>query len=639
MNQILRKTHVKENIDLLKARDVYFDIARKRNKLYEISIIIPPVVAGLTYVPFLVNLFPVIDSLRDYIIGITTILFVFINKYLEKKNEETLEVSNALREEYDLKVFDIQRNHFLFDQNLIKNEDGTWKKEIVDAWQSRPDSDKYEVWYTEFAGIHHRKNVLCNQMDNIIYTFHAYKEYKNKLKINVVAGILGIAGLLLASIFIWHHISVFILMMFSLFEAFDNQISQYKTIQELISINDYIYKKIKNDNEEIKKILDDDVKGDAFLRSLQDVIVNNRDKSLFIPKSIRNKFLKNGNSFYKQLDGIKQLYMEQPFIPQQAQDIDILSTKGETVTATIKEVHDHLRVMLKNVHEVLDKAGIRYVLDGGTLIGACRDKGFVFWDDDIDLAILNDDVQKAKAVLKEQLGELYDIQDYENEKFYSPRLSNFRIREKTTSSILVEKDSEMNEAYNYRGLFIDVYAYTPIVCNKTIDRFLRKLWFQGFRFKIFGKTYSKGLYDKIRKQEALWKYDIAGRLKHEKKFLMLKEKYLRRVNKYLRLAKNNKYMVYVPDYIDNLKKPGPYINAASLFAVDSAQNTINFEGIQAPVPQNYDEVLTAYYNNWRASPFTSLQKLTDENGKIEFSKKIFEVSILKHFKYIERFEN
>ena len=197
MNQILRKTHVKEYIDLLKARDVYFDIARKRNKLYELSIIIPPVVAGLTYMPFLVNHFPLIDALRDYIIGITTILFVFITEYLEKKNEETLKISNALREEYDLYVFDLPRNHFVYDMSLLKEQDGSWKKEIVDAWKSRPDSSKYEVWYTEFAGENHRSNVLCNLMDNIIYTYHAYKDYKNRLKINMVGGILGIVILFL----------------------------------------------------------------------------------------------------------------------------------------------------------------------------------------------------------------------------------------------------------------------------------------------------------------------------------------------------------------------------------------------------------------------------------------------------------
>ena len=31
MNKILKRTHIKENIDLLKERDYYFDIAKKLN--------------------------------------------------------------------------------------------------------------------------------------------------------------------------------------------------------------------------------------------------------------------------------------------------------------------------------------------------------------------------------------------------------------------------------------------------------------------------------------------------------------------------------------------------------------------------------------------------------------------------------
>lgn len=638
MNETIIKTHVKENIDLLKARDVYFDQARKRNKWYDLSIVIPPLVAGLTYLPFLVKVFPVIDSLRDYIIGITTILFVFISEGLARKNEKTLELSNALREEYDIYVFGLERNHFLFDQSLLKTSDGQWKEEIRRAWESRPDASKYELWYTEFAGTSKNANILCNQMDNIIYTYHVYNAYRKKLRLNVIGGITGILVLFLFSVFVWKHLSVFILMMFSLFEAFETQIDQYKTIKELISVNDYIYKKIRDDSEEIKAILADDIKGKAFLRSLQDVIVNNRNKSLFIPRSIRLKYLKNGNPFYKQLDGIKQIYMENPYIPDKAQDIDVLASSGEKVTATIKDVHDHLRIMLKDVNEVLKAEGIPFLLDGGSLIGACRDKGFVFWDDDIDLAIMYSDLEKAKGLLKEKLGNKYDIQDYDNDEFYSPRLSNFRIREKNSESILVEKDSELNEKYNFRGLFIDVYAYTPIVINRRIDSLVRKFMIQGLRIKLGGKVFFKGLYDKIRKEEAAWKYDLPAREKHEKKFFKFKAKYLKRVKTYLQWAHNTDYCAYVPNYIDNLQKPGPYIKSEYLFAKDKTAEKVNFEGSEVLIPKDWDKVLTAYYGNWRESPFKSLEELKNSEGKYEFSRKIFEVTLLKHFKYIDKLE-
>lgn len=55
------------------------------------------------------------------------------------------------------------------------------------------------------------------------------------------------------------------------------------------------------------------------------------------------------------------------------------------------------------VDKVLGKHGIRYWLDWGTLLGAVRHKGFIPWDDDIDLAIPRSDYEKALKVLKEEL--------------------------------------------------------------------------------------------------------------------------------------------------------------------------------------------------------------------------------------------
>jgi phosphorylcholine metabolism protein LicD len=448
----------------------------------------------------------------------------------------------------------------------------------------------------------------------------------------------AIISILLYSAFIWKSLSAFIMIMFSLFEAFESQLAQYKTINQLISVNDYIYKKIRDNSTEIKEILSDDKTGNTFLRSLQDVIVNNRGKSLFIPKSIRLIYLKNGNPFYKQLDEIKQIYMKEPFIPEKAEDIDILSSSGENVIATVKDVHDHLRVMLKDVDKVFREANIKYLLDGGSLIGACRDDGFVFWDDDIDLAIMIDDVEKAKRIITEKLGAKYNVQDYENDDFYSPRLSNFRIREKNEISILEEKDSELYEKYNFRGLFIDVYAYTPIVVNKKIDSFLRKLLIQGFRFNIFGKTFSKGIYNRIRKEEAACKYDNTSKNKHELCFKKLKEKYLKRVKYYLKLTNNSEYYAYVPNYVEHLNAPGPYIKAESLFSTETQFNEINFEGINVTIPASPDDVLSAYYGNWKKSPFIGLNDLKDNEGNYKFSSKVFDATVLKHYKYINKLE-
>lgn len=215
------------------------------------------------------------------------------------------------------------------------------------------------------------------------------------------------------------------------------------------------------------------------LRCIQDIVAKNRDNSLFIPKKVRNDYLKNGNSYYKVLDEVKNKFWDINDLEKPIHDTDfqIYTDKNDNETVTLKQVHDELIIILKGIKDVLDEANISFMLDGGTLIGACReDADFLSWDDDVDISIKSKDADKVFSILKDKLSDEYDIQDYDSEEFYSPRLSRMRVRQKTTRSIVDEKDSELYEKYNMRGLFVDVYAYTPILYNLTLDKLYRYLF-------------------------------------------------------------------------------------------------------------------------------------------------------------------
>ena len=61
---------------------------------------------------------------------------------------------------------------------------------------------------------------------------------------------------------------------------------------------------------------------------------------------------------------------------------------------SVEELKSVQIAILDVVSKYCDEHGIRYWLDGGTLLGAVRHKGYIPWDDDIDLGMLRPDFDR-----------------------------------------------------------------------------------------------------------------------------------------------------------------------------------------------------------------------------------------------------
>ena len=70
----------------------------------------------------------------------------------------------------------------------------------------------------------------------------------------------------------------------------------------------------------------------------------------------------------------------------------------------LKTVQEIERKNLSVMTEVCEKLGIDFFAYGGTLIGAVRHKGFIPWDDDLDVALPRQDymtfAKKAKEIFR-----------------------------------------------------------------------------------------------------------------------------------------------------------------------------------------------------------------------------------------------
>lgn len=80
-------------------------------------------------------------------------------------------------------------------------------------------------------------------------------------------------------------------------------------------------------------------------------------------------------------------------------------TSLETVDRDLKKLQDGCEELLLIFHNECEKHGLRYWLDGGTLLGAVRHQGFIPWDDDMDIAMPREDYNKVIPLMQEEMAE------------------------------------------------------------------------------------------------------------------------------------------------------------------------------------------------------------------------------------------
>lgn len=114
------------------------------------------------------------------------------------------------------------------------------------------------------------------------------------------------------------------------------------------------------------------------------------------------------------------------------------------------ELQKNLTIMLSDFHDLCEKYGLRYYVVSGTMLGAVRHKGFIPWDDDIDVGMPRVDYEKLRQIAQTEKFGKYAIEyPSKDNKEYSCLWAKMY----NTETTMIEKQRYPIK----RGIYIDIF--------------------------------------------------------------------------------------------------------------------------------------------------------------------------------------
>lgn len=264
----------------------------------------------------------------------------------------------------------------------------------------------------------------------------------------------------------------------------------------------------------------------------------------------------------------------------------------------LNDTQQYILNVVRDVIRILDELQIPYYMQGGTMLGAIRHKGFIPWDDDVDLGIPREDYERLLKQVSPLLPENLELRTYDDESdhhYYFARIVDKRYQIRRMGSL--EERLE--------NVWVDLFPLDGMP-NGVISRQWHK-----FRLLMTRLKYHLSCFEKVNIKRP-------GRALIER--IIIRIAMITRVGKWFNTRKQldkmdrllKKYPPESSDYLVNFTGQTSYkFNEMFKKDVYGKKSLYPFEDLQLVGPERYDAYLTSLYGDYMTPP-----RVEDRNAHV-----------------------